>query len=55
MRSCDHHLNILGTETLAAATHLGADVFLSAASPELVQALRSSDLGLKVQPPATRR
>ena len=50
-----HNLNILGLEALAAATHLGADVFLSASSPKLEEALRSSDLRVEVQPPAKRR
>lgn len=35
----DHSLNILGMEALAAAKHLRADVFLSAASPHLQAAL----------------
>lgn len=34
-------LNILGMEALAAAVHLDADVFLSAASPRLETALRA--------------
>jgi hypothetical protein len=36
-----HVLNILGMEALAAATRLGADVFLSASSPRLEVALRA--------------
>lgn len=51
----DHQLNILGIEALAAATHLGADVYLSAPSPQLEEALRSRDLRVKVKPPAKRR
>lgn len=34
-----HDLNILGMEVLAAAVHLEADVYLSAASPRLQDAL----------------
>jgi hypothetical protein len=34
-----HSLNVLGMEALAAAVHLGADVFLSADSPRLQAAL----------------
>ena len=34
-----HDLNILGMEVLAAAVHLEADVYLSAASPRLEEAL----------------
>ena len=34
-----HDLNILGMEILAAAIHLGADVYLSAPSPRLQEAL----------------
>jgi hypothetical protein len=34
-----HDLNILGMEALAAAVHLQADVYLSAPSPRLEQAL----------------
>lgn len=36
-----HDLNILGMEALAAATHLGAAVFISAPSPRLQAALRA--------------
>jgi len=36
-----HDLNILGMEALAAAVHLEADVYLSAASPRLEAALRA--------------
>lgn len=36
-----HKLNILGMEALAAAARLEADVFLSARSPRLVEALRA--------------
>jgi hypothetical protein len=35
-----HDLNILGMEVLAAAVYLEADVYLSAASPRLEEALR---------------
>jgi hypothetical protein len=40
----DHQLNILGIEALAAATRLGAQVYLSAASPMLEAALTSRNL-----------
>jgi len=36
-----HDLNILGMEALAAAIHLEADVYLSAASPRLEAALKA--------------
>jgi hypothetical protein len=36
-----HNLNILGMEVLAAASRLEAEVFLSAPSPRLVDALRA--------------
>jgi hypothetical protein len=36
-----HDLNVLGMEVLAAASRLDADVFLSAPSPRLVEALRA--------------
>jgi hypothetical protein len=36
-----HDLNILGMEAVAAAVHLDADVYLSAASPRLETALRA--------------
>jgi hypothetical protein len=39
-----HGLNILGVEALAAAVHLGADVYLSAPSPGLEEALRAEGL-----------
>ena len=51
----DNPLNILGLEALAAATHLQASVYLSAPSPKLEQALRASNLKVKVQAPARRR
>jgi hypothetical protein len=38
LRNC-HDLNILGMEVLAAAVHLEADVYLSAPSPRLQEAL----------------
>ena len=43
-----HPLNILGIEALAAAKHLSADVHLSAASPQLEQALRTEGLRVKI-------
>ena len=43
-----HQLNILGVEALAAATRLGAQVFLSAPSPLLESALRQENLLVKV-------
>jgi hypothetical protein len=43
-----HQLNILGIEALAAASHLGAHVFLSAPSPLLESALRFENLKVKV-------
>ena len=36
-----HRLNALGIEVLAAAVHLQADVYLSAPSPRLEEALRA--------------
>jgi hypothetical protein len=44
----DHPLNILGSEALAAAKHLGADVFLSAASPRLQEALSREGLTVRL-------
>jgi hypothetical protein len=35
-----HDLNMLGTEVLAAAVHLGVDVYLSVPSPRLEESLR---------------
>ncbi len=49
-----HQLNILSIEALAAATHLHANVHLSAPSPQLEQALRSEGLNVKVQPSSRR-
>lgn len=46
-RGC-HRLNALGSEALAAAAHLGADVFLSAPSPRLADALRAEGLNVEV-------
>ena len=43
-----HQLNILGMEALAAASHLGAQVFLSAPSPLLESALKTESLKVKV-------
>ena len=43
-----HSLNVLGTEALAAAVHLNADVFLSAPSPRLEQALRVEGMYVEV-------
>lgn len=45
-------LNILSIEALAAATRLQANVYLSAASPRLEQALRSAGLKVRVHPPS---
>ena len=43
-----HRLNALGSEALAAAAHLGADVFLSAPSPRLEEALQAEGLHVEV-------
>lgn len=43
-----YDLDILGMEALAAATRLGADVFLSASSPRLEAALRAEGRGVTV-------
>ena len=43
-----HDLNILASEALAAATVLGADVYLSADSPRLEAALRAEGLHVTV-------
>lgn len=43
-----HQLNILGIEALAAASLLGAHVFLSAPSPMLESALKFENLKVKV-------
>ena len=43
-----HRLNALGSEALAAAVHLGADVFLSVPSPRLTDALRAEGLHVEV-------
>ncbi|MCY4663412.1 MAG: hypothetical protein OXC00_01960 [Acidimicrobiaceae bacterium] len=43
-----HRLNALGREALAAAVHLGADVFLSVPSPRLEGALRAEGLHVEV-------
>ncbi len=43
-----HHLNILSIEALAAATHLGAKVYLSAPSPLLEEAIRGEHLRVAV-------
>jgi hypothetical protein len=40
-----HPLNLLAGEAVAAANHLGADVFLSAPSPNLEQALEAEGRG----------
>lgn len=45
-----HQLNILGIEALAAATHLGAKVYLSAPFPRLEGALRHEKLSVAVSP-----
>lgn len=44
-----HELNILGMEALAAAAHLQADVYLSAASPRLEAALTAESLRVEVR------
>jgi hypothetical protein len=44
----DHSLNILGMEALAAAKYLEADVFLSAASPRLEEALAGESITVRV-------
>ena len=43
-----HRLNAVGSEALAAAAHLGADVFLSVPSPRLEDALRAEGLRVEV-------
>lgn len=43
-----HDLNILGMEVLAAAVHLDADVFLSAPSPRLQEALNRESRRVEV-------
>ena len=43
-----HRLNALGSEALAAAAHLGADVFLSVPSPRLEVALQAEGLNVEV-------
>ena len=43
-----HRLNAPGIEALAAAAHLGADVFLSVPSPRLEDALRAEGLRVEV-------
>ena len=43
-----HQLNILSFEVLAAAVHLEADVFLSAPSPRLEEALREENRNVEV-------
>lgn len=50
-----HQLNILSIEALAAASQLNAQVYLSTPSPQLEQALRSSNLRVRVQPPPSPR
>ena len=44
-----HQLNALGMEVLAAAVHLGADVYLSAPSPRLEQALHAENRRVAVK------
>ncbi len=46
-----HRLNALGSEVLAAAAHLGADVFLSVPSPRLEDTLRAEGLQVEVVEP----
>ena len=43
-----HQLNALGMEVLAAAVHLEADVYLSAPSPRLEEALQAEDRRVEV-------
>ncbi len=45
-----HRLNALGIEVLAAAVHLQADVYLSASSPRLEEALRTEHRHVEVVP-----
>ncbi len=45
-----HDLNLLGSEALAAAIHLGAPVHLSAPAPRLVAALGHEGRAVEVQP-----
>lgn len=47
----EHSLNLLGIEALAAAKHLGADVFLSARSPRLEASLQREGLVVQVASP----
>jgi hypothetical protein len=42
-----HQLNILGIEALAAASQLGAQVFLSASSPQLEVSLRAERISVR--------
>jgi hypothetical protein len=44
-----HRLNLLAIEALAAATHLGADVHLSAPSPRLERALAHEQITCSLQ------
>jgi hypothetical protein len=50
-----HALNILGMEVLAAAVYLEADVYLSAPSPRIVDALRREGRGVEIIAEVTRR
>ncbi len=43
-----HHLNALGIEVLAAAVYLEADVYLSAPSPRLQEALTAESRSVEV-------
>lgn len=43
-----HQLNVLGMEVLAAAVHLDADVFLSAPSPRLQEALERESRRVRI-------
>ena len=45
-----HRLNALGIEVLAAAVHLQADVYLSAPSPRLEEALRTEHCHVEIVP-----
>jgi hypothetical protein len=50
-----HQLNVLGMEALAAAKHLGADVYLSAASPRLETSLTAEGLSARITDLERRR
>jgi hypothetical protein len=46
----DHQLNILTIEALAAAVHLDAQVYISAPSPLLANALSQQHIKLRILP-----